>query len=137
MLMLCRAFDLQATGGVGFPDVSADSYYAQAVTTARILGIADGYPDGGFHPGDPVTRQDAMVFLKRAMQAAGWSMEAGNTALLNSYPDGGTVTPYAQDAMATMVSYGIITGTSDGLLSPLGRMTRAEMAAVLARALTI
>lgn len=137
MLMLCRAFDLQATGGVGFPDVSTDSYYAQAVTTARILGIADGYPDGGFHPGDPVTRQDAMVFLKRAMQAAGWSMEAGNTALLNSYPDGGTVTPYAQDAMATMVSYGIITGTSDGLLSPLGRMTRAEMAVVLARALTI
>ena len=137
MLMLCRAFDLQATGGVGFPDVSADSYYAQAVTTARILGIADGYPDGGFHPGDPVTRQDAMVFLKRAMQAAGWSMEAGNTALLNSYPDGGTVTPYAQDAMATMVSYGIITGTSDGLLSPLGRMTRAEMAVVLARALTM
>ena len=137
MLMLCRAFDLQAIGGVGFPDVSTDSYYAQAVTTARILGIADGYPDGGFHPGDPVTRQDAMVFLKRAMQAVGWSMEAGNTALLNSYPDGGTVTPYAQDAMATMVSYGIITGTSDGLLSPLGRMTRAEMAVVLARALTI
>lgn len=137
MLMLCRAFDLQATGGVGFPDVPADSYYAQAVTTARILGIADGYPDGGFHPGDPVTRQDAMVFLKRAMQAAGWSMDAGNTALLNGYPDGGTVTPYAQDAMATMISYGIITGTSDGLLSPLGRMSRAEMAVVLARALTI
>ncbi|MGN8969008.1 S-layer homology domain-containing protein [Intestinimonas sp. HCP28S3_D6] len=137
VLMLCRAFDLQATGGVGFPDVPAGSYYAQAVTTAQVLNIADGYPDGGFHPTDPLTRQDAMVFLKRAMQAAGWSMDAGNTALLYSYPDGGTVTPYAQDAMATMVSYGIITGTSDGLLSPLERMTRAEMVVVLARALTI
>ena len=137
VLMLCRAFDLQATGGTGFPDVSPDSYYAQAVNTAQVLDIADGYPDGGFHPGDPLTRQDAMVFLKRAMQAAGWSMGDGNTALLNGYPDGGTVTPYARDAMATMISYGVITGTSDGELAPLGRMTRAEMAVVLARVLTM
>ena len=137
VLMLCRAFDLQVTGGVGFPDVPADSYYAQAVTTARILGIADGYPDGGFHPADPLTRQDAMVFLKRAMQAAGWSLGTGNTNVLYGFQDGSQVTPYAQDAMATMVSYGVISGTSGGMLSPLTRMTRAEMAVVLARVLTM
>ena len=44
---------------------------------------------------------------------------------------------YARDAVATMVSYEGMTGNSAGLLSPGAQMTRAEMAVVLARALTM
>ena len=39
--------------------------------------------------------------------------------------------------MATMVYYGIITGTPEGMLNPRSNMTRAEMAVVLERALTL
>lgn len=136
MLMLCRALNLSATGE-SFPDVPTDSYYADAVETARAMGIADGYPDGGFHPGDPVTRQDAMVFLQRALQAAGWSLSGGSSGSLSMFPDGGTVAPYAQSAMVVMVEYGVITGTSAGTLNPRGQLSRAEMAVVLARVLTL
>ena len=137
MLMLCRAFNLQSSSAANFPDVPAGSYYAQAIQTARSLGIASGYPDGGFHPQNPVSRQDAMVFLKRAMQAAGWSLGSGSSSLLNGFSDGAQVADYAKDAVATMISYGVLTGTSNGTLAPNTQMTRAEMAVVLARVLTM
>lgn len=137
MLMLCRVFEFPAQAAPGFNDVPKDSYYAQAVLTAQALGIAEGYPDGGFHPQDGLSRQDAMVFLKRAMQAAGWSMGTGDTSLLSRYQDGGEVAPYARDAMATMISYGIISGVSDGVLAPKAQLTRGEMAVLIARMLTM
>ncbi len=91
MLMLYRAFQLTPASGAGFPDVPPGSYYAQAIQAARAAGIASGYPDGGFHPQEPVTRQDAMVLLERTMQATGWSLGAANTGYLSGFRDGGMV----------------------------------------------
>ena len=139
VLMLYRAFDLGSMGGQGsgFQDVPANSYYAQAVRTAQALGIATGADDGGFHPTDPVTRQDAAVLLQRTMQRTGWSLGAGNTNLLSGYSDGWGVASYAQSAMAIMVEYGIISGTGNGSLNPRGTTSRAEMAVMLSRAMTL
>lgn len=137
MLMLYRAFPLPAVEGDGFYDVPQDSYYGRAIRVAQGVGIATGYPDGGFHPKDPITRQDAMVLLKRTMQAVGWSLGSGDQSLLDGFRDGAQVSAYAKDAMATMVYYGIITGTPEGMLNPRSNMTRAEMAVVLERALTL
>lgn len=137
MLMLYRAFPLPAVEGDGFYDVPQDSYYGRAIRVAQGVGIATGYPDGGFHPKDPINRQDAMVLLKRTMQAVGWSLGSGDQSLLDGFRDGAQVSAYARDAMATMVYYGIITGTPEGMLNPRSNMTRAEMAVVLERALTL
>lgn len=139
VLMLYRAFDLGSMGGQGsgFQDVPANSYYAQAVRTTQALGIATGADDGGFHPTDPVTRQDAAVLLQRTMQRTGWSLGAGNTNLLSGYSDGWSVASYAQSAMAIMIEYGIISGTGNGSLNPRGTTSRAEMAVMLSRAMTL
>lgn len=40
--MICRAFNFNASSGAGFADVPSDSVYAEAVTTAQALGIAQG-----------------------------------------------------------------------------------------------
>ena len=136
MLMLYRAFQLTPASGAGFPDVPPGSYYAQAIQAARAAGIASGYPDGGFHPQEPVTRQDAMVLLERTMQATGWSLGAANTGYLSGFRDGGMVAPYAQEAMSHMIEYGIITGTPEQKLNPIQSISRAEMAVMLARAIT-
>ena len=137
--MLYRAFDLGSYGSVGsgFPDVPAGSYYAQAVRAAQALGIATGADDGGFHPADPITRQDAAVLLQRTMQRTGWSLGAGNTSLLSGYPDGWRVASYAQSAVALMVEHGILSGKGDGSLDPQGTTSRAEMAVMLSRAMTL
>ena len=137
MLMLYRAFPLPSVEGNGFYDVPKDSYYGRAIRVAQGIGIATGYPDGGFHPKDPVSRQDAMVLLKRTMQAVGWRLGNGDQSLLDGFRDGARIAAYAKDAMATMVYYGIIAGTPEGMLNPAANMTRAEMAVVLERALTL
>jgi hypothetical protein len=60
MLMVCRAFELGASGPDNFSDVPSGSYYYGAIAAAKALGIAQG-SDGKFSPGSSVSRQDAMV----------------------------------------------------------------------------
>ena len=52
---------------------------------------------------------------------------------LTAYPDSGSVSDWAAQAMAWAVDTGIIIGTGAGTLNPQGNATRTEVAAVLAR----
>ena len=52
---------------------------------------------------------------------------------LTAYPDSGSVSNWAAQAMAWAVDTGIIIGTGAGTLNPQGNATRAEVAAMLAR----
>lgn len=61
--MLSRAFRFSVSGGDNFKDVPAESYYAQAISSAKALGIAQGGSDGRFNPSASLTREDAMVLL--------------------------------------------------------------------------
>ena len=70
------------------------------------------------------------------MQATGWSLGAANTGYLSGFRDGGMVAPYAQEAMSHMIEYCIITGTPEQKLNPIQSISRAEMAVMLARAIT-
>ncbi|CUQ43039.1 Endo-1%2C4-beta-xylanase A precursor [Flavonifractor plautii] len=76
------------------------------------------------------------MLLERTMQATGWSLGAANTGYLSGFRDGGMVAPYAQEAMSHMIEYGIITGTPEQKLNPIQSISRAEMAVMLARAIT-
>lgn len=64
---LWRAEGSLAVSGAGFSDVSADAYYAQAVTWAMNQGIASGRSNGQFVPDDLCTRAQAVTFLYRTM----------------------------------------------------------------------
>lgn len=137
LAMVDRALSLPRTSRKDFPDVPAGSYYADSIQAAYGLGIVDGYSDGTFRPDAPLTRAAASAILYRAMQAVGWSIGSENPALLNAYPDSGSVPAYARGALSVLLQAGILNGTSDGELEPGRTMTRAEMAVVLARALTL
>lgn len=131
VLMLYRAF--QFSGGSaanpGFADVPANSYYAQAVSAAKQLGIVSG--DGrNFMPASQITRQDAMVMIKNAMSAAGKLQGTASTTILNNFPDGAAVSSYAREAVSTLVQMGAVNG-SNGMLNPRSPITRAEAAVIL------
>ncbi|WP_312634754.1 DUF3783 domain-containing protein [Oscillibacter sp.] len=64
---LWRAEGSPAVSGAVFSDVSADAYYAQAVTWAMDRGIASGRSNGQFVPADFCTRAQAVTFLYRTM----------------------------------------------------------------------
>lgn len=136
-LMIVRAFRFTQNGaGETFADVPADSYYADAIDTARALGIVEG-SGGVFRPNAAVSRQDAMLMLQRAMRASGWVLEEGSYADLAAFGDGSSVASYASSAVGAMVRLGVVQGDEKGRLNPLASITRAEMAVILYRALTL
>ena len=138
ILMLYRTFGFSSTTAAGnFTDVAAGSYYAEALAHAKALGIATAEADGSFRPNDPVTRQDAMVFLLRAMQAVNRSVPNAYDSYLSRFPDGASVADYARTAMAAMAQAGVIQGNEQGKLNPTGTLNRAEMAVILHRVLTL
>ena len=66
--MLWRAAGQPVAGGAAnFTDVSADSYYAQAVSWAVENGITTGVGGGRFDPAATCTRAQIATFLWRAM----------------------------------------------------------------------
>lgn len=137
ILMLYRAFNLSANTTDGFKDVPSDSYYAQAIAVAKALGIAQGSDDGRFNPTAPLTREDAMVFLYRTLNRTGRTIASASASYLNRFSDGSSTSSYAQDSVAALAQAGIIQGDTNGRLNPKGSLTRAEMAVILHRVVTL
>ncbi|MEA4942773.1 MAG: S-layer homology domain-containing protein [Oscillibacter sp.] len=136
MLMLNRAFKFTASGGTGFSDVPSSSLYADAVKISQALGIAQG-SGSNFYPTRPLSRQQAAVFLARAMRADGWTLTAGTRSDISAFSDSSAVSDYAVSDLAAMVRMGVFQGGSDGKLNPQSPLTRAQMAVILCRAITI
>lgn len=138
ILMLSRAFNFRSAGTSSFPDVPENSHYAAAIASAKSLGFVFGDSEGNFHPDDPVTRQEAAVFLYRCLQSKnGGALEAGTDSDLRGFSDAGAVSESAVEAFGALIRLGVFQGGSDGLLHPDDTLTRAQMAVILHRGLTI
>ncbi len=115
----------------GFRDVSDTAWYADAVNWAAANGIVSGVSETSFAPNRAVTREQTVTILARF---AGKFMElTAPEHALDRFTDADKVSDYAVDAFRWAVSQGIITGTSETTLSPQGRATRAQIAAILMR----
>ena len=63
---LARALNAKAAGKAEFSDVSADSYFADAVAWAAANGVTEGIGNGMFAPDNDCTRGQIVTFLFRA-----------------------------------------------------------------------
>lgn len=132
--MLARAYSMEDyVGGGSFSDVPDGTYYSDAVSAAKNLGIVTGDENGKFNPTQPLTRQDAMVILRRTLDRTGLMFPDG---YLSAFSDADKVSSYAQSDVAALVQAGIISG-SDGKINPTASVTRAEMAVMLYRAMML
>ncbi|MEC0372561.1 DUF4855 domain-containing protein [Paenibacillus chibensis] len=134
ILMLVRALGLKAEADGSFTDVKPQDYYAEAVATAKQLGIVIGMNNGQFKPNAKITREDMMVMVARAIQAAKKQEIQGAKAALEGFKDAGGVSGYALASVAGFVELGLIQG-HNGMLEPKGQATRAETAVFLYRIL--
>ncbi|MBJ6361464.1 discoidin domain-containing protein [Paenibacillus sp. GCM10012307] len=134
LLLLTRALGLSAKteGDSGFSDVNGDAYYAEAVAVARKLGIVSGTGQGNFLPEQPVTRQEMMTMMYRALTAAKKTLDAGGEADLAGFADEKSLSSYARSSVAALVKSGIVQGDGQQL-SPLASATRAEAAVLIYR----
>ena len=114
-----------------FSDVSGSAWYAPGAAWAAENGIAAGYADGRFGPGDRITREQLAVMLYG--YAGHLGMDTGGRAGLAGFADGGAVSGWALDAVAWAVDAGILSGRAGGTLDPAGAATRAEAAAMVRR----
>ena len=136
-LMVCRAFGFDTSAKVSsFPDVPASSPYAGAVATARSMGIVEG-SGGRFRPDSAITRQSAMTIICRAMKAAGEKVPVTGSSVLSAYSDQSRIASHARESVAALVSLGVVKGSSDMRINPTRSISRAEMAVILHRVLTL
>ena len=127
--LLVKALDLKADFETNFEDVNSATYYYQAVGIAKQLGIASGTGGGKFNPKSEISRQDMMVLVAKALKAANKLKNADSSAL-DKYTDSDSISGYAEEAVAALVSDGIIAG-SNGKINPFGKTTRAEAAVII------
>ncbi|NOU65544.1 hypothetical protein GC096_16035 [Paenibacillus sp. LMG 31461] len=112
---------------VSFSDIAA--HWAEAsIKQAVSAGIVMGYLDNTFKPGRTVTRAEFAVMLMNALKPQ------GDGAAL-TFTDKEKIGSWAQKSIAQAVYAGIISGYEDGSFRPNAEITRAEMAAMIAKAL--
>lgn len=124
--------DADSYSGSGFADVSDSAWYGRAVAWAAENGIVEGYGDGTyFGPDDPVTREQLAVILMRFAKFQGKDV-AGRGDL--EFPDTGSASDWAVDALSWAVSEGLLLGDdTTGELNPVDGSVRAELVTVLMR----
>lgn len=114
-----------------FSDVGSPAlYYYNAVVWADSNEVVTGYDDGKFHPDNPITREQMAVIMYRYAAYAGYGTVPGNTTVFDSFPDKGSVSPYALEAVKWATFNGLING-SDGKLLPKSMASRAQVAQII------
>ena len=117
--------------GYPYEDVNAEEWYDNAVYWARITGVATGYGDGTFQPGDSITRQEFAQMLYNYAKYKGYDLTAEGD--LSQFPDSGSVADWAEIAMSWANGNELINGHDDGTIDAGGIGTRAQAASILMR----
>ncbi len=115
--------------GYPYEDVDAQAWYGDAVYWARITGVATGYGDGTFQPGDSITRQEFAQMLYNYAKYKGYDLCVEGD--LAQFPDSGSVADWAEAAMSWANGNQLINGHDDGTIDAAGIGTRAQAASIL------
>lgn len=115
-----------------FPDASEGDYFLPGARWAVSAGITERDEDGGFSPGETVSREELAVMLHRYLTATG--TEAGGDSPL-PFADRDEISPDALSAVDAVSARGILIGDTEGCFRPKAFLTRAEAAVIFARLL--
>ena len=123
----------KVSGTMPFTDLT-QNWYKDAVLWAYQTWVVSGTSATTFAPDLPVTREQiAVILMGYAVKVLGVT-RTWTPADLSVYPDAGSVSDWAKDALADAVTLGLISGASnDGqtLLEPQGSATREQVATIL------
>lgn len=119
------------TGSSGFSDIKSGDWYSKAVIWAERTGVVDGYEDNTFRPGKAVSREEFAQMLYNYAVYKGYDLSAA--ANLSKFPDGKSLSTWAEKAMRWANGNELINGHDDGRLDPRGTAIRAQAASILMR----
>ena len=123
----------KVSGTTPFTDLT-QNWYKDAVLWAYQTGVVVGTSATTFAPDRPVTREQIAVILMEYMTRVLKLERTWTPADLSVFPDAGSVSGWAKDALADAVALGLISGASNGgqtYLEPQGSATREQVATIL------
>ncbi len=130
--IMARALELDTSydGKLDFKDDAEIQNWARGSVYAVLQkGLMNGKSDANgnisFAPKAEMTRAEVMAVISR-------SLKKGYPEASLFYKDAGSIPSWALSDVKTCVSAGIIGGYSDNTLRPLGKITRGEIAKILA-----
>ncbi|MEK3883677.1 S-layer homology domain-containing protein [Paenibacillus sp. PL2-23] len=119
---------LQGNAPVAFSDVPQQHWAAKAVGYASQLGFVEGKPGGEFQGAKAVTRAEFATMMVRALGI-------DKTGESDAFSD--TAGHWADAYIRALRRAGVVNGKGDGAFQPDQEITRAEMATILARVLSM
>jgi len=130
--MLVRSFGLNATAGTysAYKDVPRSAWYYGWVQAGVPLGIAQGVSSSAFEPLRSVSRQEAAVFLSRALK-----QEPRNAPVVLPYIDEAVVAEWAKASVGILSRIELMEGDDQGRFRPSASLTRQEAAVLIDRVL--
>ena len=105
------------------PSTDANAIYVNFLTGR---GIIKGYPDGGYHPNEGLSRAQAATVI---VKAAGLSVDPTLTSPFSDVSDN----HWAKAYIATAAQAGYISGMPDGSYHPDEKLTRAQAISLILR----
>ena len=123
----------KVSGTMPFTDLT-QNWYKDAVLWAYQTGVVSGTSATTFAPDLPVTREQIAVILMGYAEKVLGVTRTWTPADLSVFPDAGSVSGWAKDALADAVALGLISGASNGgqtYLEPQGSATREQVATIL------
>ncbi|UNK20733.1 discoidin domain-containing protein [Paenibacillus sp. N3/727] len=104
----------------------AEGYINQAIQ----FGFVKGYNGALFRPDKPISREEFVAMLVRAL-----NLEGEGSPL--SFKDAKDIQSWARPAIAQALQAGLVSGYEDQTFRPKAQISRSEMAAIIVRAMGI
>ena len=127
--VLSRLLNLPEAPDAGFTDVKEGDWHAEYINKCAAAGIMLG-SDGKANPNAPITRQQAIVMLGRAL-----GIQPVENPDLSNFQDGTAISDYAKGYVAAMNEAGIVGGITSDTLGGGSDITRAQTVTILNRAI--
>jgi len=130
--VLGRLLKLEPTASPinAYTDVKQSDWYFGWIQTAVQLGLAAGKSAAAFAPKMPVTRQEAAVWIARALK------QSGSTPIQSTvFGDGDQIAAWASASVASVYKLGLMKGDDKGRFRPVAPITREETAVLIDRVL--
>lgn len=113
-----------------FTDLNKKAWYYGSVQAAVQLGLANGQSETTFAPQKEVTRQEAAVWIARALKQTSASINNKKR-----YNDSSYIAQWANSSVLIVNQLGLMKGDAAGNFRPNDSMTRQEVAVLIDRVL--
>jgi hypothetical protein len=112
-----------------FSDLAANYWAFEPIMNLVQAGLLNGYPDGTFQPDKSVSRAEFTRYI-----VGGLGLQEMKIGGVNNFADV-TKDHWAYNYILITADKGYVTGIADGIFNPEGKISGAELATIIVRAL--